>query len=287
LFFVTIVAVPCCLAAPQSASSTKAAPNIELFYRDLAEHYTPGTESQWDQRVHDVGEQILSSKAEECANALPAMFAALGRRDEYVQRIAALGLQLVTARANADGTDILGPHVREIGKLYDSSSALVQSVPNMLFYCMYPAPPEALQYMLTFLRRTDREQPAQVGATGVMLSIAPDNQQVADAVEEFMARTLNEETRVNTLDSIRYALNDSHSGGAIKVSDNYQIRKLVTSQLDRPEKKVKLAAIETIEALGEDALTESETRLRTMMQSNSEAIEVKNAANHALQHIAH
>jgi hypothetical protein len=263
------------LLPAQTSQSSKPILSIGDVFRDLVEHYDSSSASEWDNSLINAGDCILAASTAEISNSLPAIFVALGHKDENVKLKAAFALSLISQRQ--DAASMLGKHVPEIADLYNSKDPRLQATPNAVFSSLYPTSPEVLPLMLTFISRSDRALAAQSGAVCALMTIAPADPRVLTALEQFMSRPLEAESRINTLHGIRV----SH------ISDTYRVRKVVIEALDAPEKDVKLTAIEVLQRMGPDALLQSEPQLRKLTQNSAETVEVKDAAHRALRQVSH
>ncbi len=273
--FVLLLAAALCmhaqLPAPQAENPSQSTVSIRVFFQKLIENPSPLPRHEELLRVTD---QMAVAPEAEITNALPAIFAALSHPNDEVKIYAAAALFEVSRRA--DSAKLLRSYIRPISGLFDCEDARLQGTPALIFVNLRPEPPpEVVQPLLMYIKRTDRDANAQAGALGALAELAPENPEVLEAVRAILRRPLDSKARINTLNAL---------GGKPRLRDS-QIVALVARSLDDPDQWVRFTAAQTLQRMGEDAVRQAEPALQKVILRGDEAPEVKDAAREALKTI--
>jgi HEAT repeat protein len=248
-FLLIITALPMCILHAQSTRNTQAAPSLQEFFQALVQHYDPSSLPRYED-VLKVIDQIPSASSEDVSKALPAIFVALMHPDDNVKIDAAFALSIIGRRP--DSAELLKDHIITIGNLFDLSDPRLQATPTLVFLNLKPKPPpEVVPLLLTFLKRTDRDQKAQGSAVLTLVRLAPEKPEVISAIREFLSRPLETSTRVGVLNGL----------GDPRVKDP-QIIDMVSASLDDPDLGVRFTAIQVLTRMGPSALQQAEPTLK-------------------------
>lgn len=243
------------------------APSLEAFYRSLvAEGHSAPLEVQMK-----VAKEIPGASPEEIRKALPAIFAALAYQDEGVRHNAMTGLFEVARRP--DGAALLKDRISLIGNvLLTSPISETQAGAVVILGSLNPAPPEVIPILLKFLQENDKDLNAQGSAIFELVSIAPENSEVIAAVQVFLSRPLDSQTRIGVLNAL----------GNPNVKDERLIALLIAS-LDDTEEGVQSTAIQALTRIGRQALEQAEPGLRRLARESNQPTDIVELAKQALQ----
>ena len=255
--------------AAQSTFSAQPLPSLDNFFETLVQHYDPSSLPKYDD-VLKVVDQIPGTRAEAITKAIPAIFRALSHPDENVATDAAFALTVICYRP--DCGMLLKDRIREISTMFDSLNPRLQGIPAVIFSNMKPLPPEGLRALVSFLRRTDRDQVAQAGAVFALVRLAPDKPEVMAAIQEFLSRPLDSNSRVGALNAL----------GTPGVNDTHLIA-MVISSLDDADHGVRLTAIRALTRMGPNALPQAQVRLQQLAEDHTQPADIRAAAKEALR----
>ena len=125
--------------------------------------------------------------------------------------------------------------------------------------------------LLGSLNRIDREPREQISVLSVLAPLWSSRPEVIDAIDRFLSRPMDSDTRITALKAVYYSL-----------VDDYKIRRTVAAALDDTNAGVRLQAIGTLERMGPAALAEVQETLERLSQNPSESADVKSAARRAV-----
>lgn len=96
----------------------------------------------------------------------------------------------------SDSGMLLKDRITEMSTMFDSPNPRLQAIPPLIFSNMKRLPSEGLLALVSFLRRTDRDQDAQGATIFALVRLAPDRPEVMAAIQEFLSRPLDSNSRV-------------------------------------------------------------------------------------------
>ena len=224
---------------------------LQEFFQALVQHYDPSSLPKYEDLLK-VTDQIASARAEDVAKALPTIFLALAHQDDNVKIDAAFALTVISRRA--DSAQLLRKYLADLGVLFDSPDPRLQSTPPLIFLNLKPPPPEVLEPLLSFLKRTDRDPQAQGSAIFTLVRLSPTKQEVAAAVQEFLSRQLDISTRIGVLNAL----------GTPNIRDVGIIEAVINSISDS-DQGIRLTAIQTLMRIGQSALQQAEPTLQRLV----------------------
>ncbi len=176
----------------------EAKPTPEQFFQRLIERPFPLPSHEELLRVQY---QLAGAPAEDVAGTLPAIMQALSHPSNDVRIYAAAALFAVSRRA--DSANLLRSYIRPISDPFDSDDARLQSTPALIFINLRPQPPpEVVEPLLMYVKRTDPDASAQAGALGTLADLSPENPEVVEAIRAFLLRPLDSKTRINALNAL-------------------------------------------------------------------------------------
>lgn len=252
------------------ATRTQAAPSIRDFFLDLVEHYDPATAAKGNDLLK-VADQIADARPEDISQALPAIRSALKHREDLVKIDGAYILMVISFRR--DSTELLKGSVSDIGALLDQPNSRLQSMAVGIFAYLKPEPPtEATPFLVAFVKRADRDPIAQASAFSVLLRIAPDNPAVIPALDQFMSRPLDEQSK----DALINAIANSHT-------ENVVAADVLVKGLEDPSEGVRFQAAQAFQRMPHDMVMRAKPALQRLIGRTDESQEVKNAAKEALR----
>jgi HEAT repeat protein len=265
IFIITVAALAYCVHAQS--------PSVQAFFQRLVDHYDPAsmpTEDNFMRVIH----QIEGASTQEITKALPAIFAALAHPDETVKHHACTALFEIARRR--DGAALLRNHVDDIGHvLLNSPIPETRAGAVIILGTLNPPLPEVVPIFLAFLKRTDAD--AQAQGSGVifhLVQIAPDDPKVIAEIQEFLSRSLDNASKIDTLNAL----------GNPTIKDGRTIA-LITASLDDPDPGVRSTAIQALGRIGSHALQQAEPTLQRLASDPKQPPDVVAAAKDALQQI--
>lgn len=217
-----------------------------------------------------IDQHVSAARQEDISAALPGIVRDLtGDSDEA--RICA-GRALLTISLRPDSAALLRRFVPTIGSLLDSDDERLQGGAGQVLSLLHPQPPpEVVPPLLLFLKRTDRNMQWQAAAAGDLLRIAPDDPNVAAAIQEFWSRKLDLPTRAAILGKLG---NPRVRAGLVNI---------VISSLDDPERAIRHAAAEAMRRMSKEAIMQAEPTLRRLTSDTEELPADQNARRMELE----
>jgi len=271
-FSVFVVAQVCHTHAQTAASPTRS-PSLQRFVQELVEHYDPSSLPSYGD-LRGVKAQISGAPAQDIASALPSIFLALRHNDATVRVYAVSTLASIGDRP--DSALLLREYLAEIASLLNFPDERLQKGAVVILGGLKPNPPsQIVGPLVKALREKNGDRKLQVVVLYELLHNFPADPEIIGAVETFMSWPLDASTRVSTLNAIQASF-IKHPRIAFRVSQ----------MLDYPGEGVKIEAIKTLRAMGNDALLQAEPRLKELAQKPDESPEVKAEAAKALQAIS-
>jgi len=269
--FSIIVAVPVCRVDAQSGQRAPV-PSLQQFFQRLVNDYDPSSLPKYED-VLKVVDQISHARPEDITKALPAILTALAHPDDNLKRDAALAFFAISQRP--DSAALLKDQIKRISLMFDLSDPQLQGVPTVIFLNLKPVPPpEVLPYLLTFLKRTDRDPRAQGSAVFALIRIAPDKPEVVAAIEEFLSRPLDSSSRIGALNAL----------GIPSVKDVHLIA-IVIASLDDSDYGVRYTAVQVLRRIGQHAVLQGQSRLQELAGDPAQPADIRAAAREALRTI--
>jgi HEAT repeat protein len=222
------------------------------------------------------GEQVASAPPDEVSAALPVMVGALSIPDGRARRTCIMAILSVSLRM--DSPALLGRSIGAVAGILDFSDAPGQRVgviilSDVLSRAATP-PAGALQPLIAFLRRSDRDLEAQSGAVSVLTRAAPEEAAVTGTVAAFLSRPLDTQSRLRALDGL--------------VSPRLRDTKLIDSvaaSVGDPDDAVKVSAISALTRIGPQAIVQAEPALLKLLQEPGHPANLRLAATNALSEI--
>jgi HEAT repeat protein len=226
--------------------------------------------------LSSLGKRVSAASPGEIRDALPWMIAAAANADE-VKRVYAFRA-LVGVGVRTDSPALLKEHIGDLVTLLASSDAYVQRFAMIVLGSVQSrqaAPVLGLsQALVAFVKRADRDLQAQLGALGSLLEKWQEEPSVQDAVEGFLSRDLDVETRIQIL----LALGRGNARGRpVRFID------LIIAALGNPSIDVRTTAIDVLSRSGTPAMVRAEPSLRKLIQEADQPEVVKSAARKALR----
>lgn len=248
------------------------APTLEAFFNGVLQN--PSSLPEFE-KLHRLTVNIGNIRSQEIVQGLPSVFAALEYQDERVKAYACAALFAIAQRP--DGAKLLRSHIDEIGRdLLDSPYESIRAGEVTVLTSLKPVPPpEVVPILLTLLKRHDASTQAQgSGIIFELLHIAPENQEVIAAIQEFTSRPLNTKSRIDVLNAL----------GNPSVKDAQLIESVATC-LDDPDAGVRLTAIQALTRIGIRALRLAEADLIRLTVDPKQPTDVQSSAKQALQQL--
>jgi len=205
--------------------------------------------------------------------ALPTIVSALKHREDAIKLDGLAILMAISLRR--DSAELLKGYVSDIGKLLDSQNDRLQGVTVLTFDYLKPEPPpEVAPPLAAFVRRTDRYRDpiAQAGAFSLLLRIAPDNPDLTPALQAFVARPMDEQTKGAVINGIA----NSHT-------ENVVATDFLIGALEGPNEQTRFTAAQAFQRMPKEAVRHAQRALRRAKERPDEAQEVKDAAKEALR----
>ncbi len=244
--------------------------SLKIFFQELVQRYDaralPDFNGAWK-----VIEQARSMPHEDCASAIPAILAAWEHKDDNVKAFAFTALFAVSERPDAG--ELLGPYSKAISGGLDYPSGRLQGATVMLLARLRPdRDSDAVPLLMSFVRRADRHPLAQADALSLLLRIAPDNPELGQIVERFLARPMDEQTKEGVVNDIA----NSHTANVVAV--DFLIR-----ALEDPKEGVRFQAAQAFQRLPRESVHRAQEALSKVAERPEESQEVKTAAADSLK----
>jgi HEAT repeat protein len=236
----------------------------------LIQHYDPANLPKFDELM-GVQRQIAGMDARMIYKALPSVIAAFGHRDDTVKKYAAAAIYSIGERS--DGTALLKPYAKAIGGGLDVSNTDLQGATLQLLAMLKPGPQsETVPLLVAFVKRTDRSPVAQAYAISLLLQIAPENPGLTPALQEFAARSMDQETK----DALINGIANSNTENVIATD-------VLVGALKDPTEGVRFQAAQAFQRMPKDMVARAKPALQKVMGRPDESEEVKSAAKEALK----
>ena len=254
------------------AQASQAQPSLKTFFQVLVQRYDAKALPRFDD-AWKVIEQARTMRPEDIANAIPAILAAWGHPDDNVKGYAFTAIFAISERP--DGANLLKPYTRAIAGGLDVPSGRLQGATVMLLARLRPEPDsEAVSLLVAFVKRTDRHPLAQADAFSILLRIAPDNPDLTPALQDFLARPMDERTKEAVINDMANAHTENI------VATDYLIRALEDSK-----EEVRFQAAQAFQRMPRDAVRRAQGPLQRTKERPDEAQEVRDAAKEALRQL--
>jgi len=263
-----------CDVRGQSQPNVPSVPTLQEFFERLVGQSNASSPLKNDDLLKVI-DTIAGISAEEVKKSLPAIFAALAHPDDEVKKDAVFALWAVARRP--DGADLLKSRIDAIGQsLLSSANPDIRAGEIVTLGSLKPVPlPEVLPVFLTFLKRPDPE--AQTQGTGVvfeLVHIAPENAEVVAAIQQFLSRQMDSQTRIGVLNAL----------GSPAIKDVKLISSIISS-LNDSDVGVKTTAIQALVRIGKPALQQAEPDLQRLAADPKQSPEVENNVQEALRRL--
>jgi hypothetical protein len=214
--------------------------------------------------------QIATMPSGDIANALPSILTAFRHRDDTVRGYAALAMFAVGERQ--DGAALLEPYAKAIGDGLDLSKANLQGFTVQLLAMLKPRPQsETVSLLVSFVKRKDRNPIAQAEAISLLLRVAPDNPDLTPALQDFLARPMDEQTKEAVINSVANSHTENHAAGDMLIG-----------ALEDPSEQVRFQAAQAFGRMPRDVVLRGKPALLKVVERADESQEVKDAAKQAL-----
>ena len=266
------VASICLSAVRAQVSQPQRSPALKAFFQALIGESASKTLPSFNEAMRVI-DQTGNMPAEDVADALPAILEAWKHSDDSVKDYAGTAIFAVSERP--DGAELLRPYSKAIGGGLDYRSGRLQGATVMLLARIRPEPgSDTISLLVTFVKRKDRNPLAQADALSLLLRIAPDRPDLTPALEEFLARPMDDQTRDGVINDIA----NSHT-------ENIVAADFLTHALQHPTESVRFQAAQAFQRMPKDMVLRAKPALDTVVRSADEAEEVKNAASEALKQV--
>lgn len=269
-YFAAILVISLCSGTiGAQTSQPQGGPSLKGFFEALVDRYDPNALPNTEVVMRAV-HQTSSMRPEDIADALPSILTAFRHRDDTVKGYAALAMFSIGERP--DGAELLRPHAKAIGGGLDLSKANLQGFTIQLLAMLKPEPQsEAVSLLVAFVRRTDRNPIAQADAFSLLLRIAPDNPDLTPALQAFLARSMDEQTK----DAVINDIANSHT-------ENVVATDVLIGTLDDPSEGTRFTAAQAFQRMPREAVRRAQRALQRVEERADEAQEVRAAAKKAL-----
>lgn len=255
------------------AQVSEGQPSLKTFFQALVQRYDAKALPRFDD-AWKVIDQTRSMRPEDIANAIPAILAAWGHKDDNVKGYAFTAIFAISERP--DGAELLRPHAMAVGGGLELPSGRLQGATVMLLARLRPEPDsEAVSLLVAFAKRTDRDPLAQADAFSLLLRVAPDNPDLTPALEGFLARPMDEQTKEGIINGMA----NSHTGNVVAID-------FLIGALEDPKEGVRFQAAQAFQRMPVGAVRRAQDTLRRVVERPDEAQEVKAAAEGALRTLA-
>jgi HEAT repeat protein len=204
------------------------------------------------------------------------MIGALRLNDGGKEHYAFFGL--LAAALRSDGPTLLKDRMGDVVSLLTSPGTLAQRgavfVLGSIQQRQLAPVPGLSQALVSFVKRTDRDLQAQVSAVAFLLSRSEEEMATQDAVEGFLSRDLDADSRTRVLSAI---------GRGNANPKPARLIDLVTAALDNPDESVRSTAIDMLSLIGPLAVMRAEPSLRKLAEGTGQPEAIRSAARKALK----
>lgn len=247
-------------------------PSLEAFFQSLTQHYDPANLPAFESLLA-VQRQVAKMDPGDVSKALPFVASAFAHHDDTVKKYAAAALFSIGMRS--DGSALLKPYSRTIAGGLDSPEIHLQGATVQLLAILKPEPKsEEISLLVGFVNRVDRNPTAQADAISLLLQIAPEDPTLTPAIQNFMARPMNEQSKEAVVNGIA----NSHTESVIATE-------VLIGALENSSEGVRLQAAQAFQRMPKDAVLRAKAALRRVADREDEREEVKAAAQEALQRL--
>jgi HEAT repeat protein len=242
---------------------------VQQFYRSLADsskamHRTEGDSVKYAEQTQQLSDGDIE-------RLMPTLLELIRLNDHQLRSDSLLALFTIGQRHN--GAELLSTHIEEIGALLSVDDPTLPGATATFMSSIKPVPPrEVIRPLYRFLKMTNADPQAQVGAVYTLVRLAPDDNGVAAAVASFFGRSLVKGTREDALNAL----------GSSKVTST-ALRSIVYQALSDQDPGVRFTAVQTLSRMGPEAVMNGRPLLEKLSNSPTESEDLRNAASEALR----
>lgn len=179
---------------------------------------------------------------------------------------------LFAVAGRPDGGTLLNGHIDAIGHdLLTVQDERLQNGEIMILGRIRPTPPQVVPLLLKFLKQADRGDNAKAGAVVELIRIAPDNDEAATEILQFLSQPLAGEARIGVLNAL----------GNPKVH-NPRLVSAVISYINSPDEDIRSTAVQATGRIGKTTVEQAEPLLRKLGADPSQPPEIRQQAKQTL-----
>lgn len=262
-----------CFGRYEAQAQTHGAPSLREFFDVIVQRYDPKTLPGTEEVMRAI-DQIAKMSSPDIVAALPSILRAFRHEDDTVKGYAALAMFAIGERS--DGAKLLASYSGAIANGLDFRKPQLQGMTLQLLAMTKPEPQSpTVATLVAFVKRTDRSPLAQADAISLLLRIAPDDPDLTPALQDFLARPMEEQTK----DAIVNAIANSHTENTVAADALIRF-------LQDPSEQVRFQAAQAINRMPNDMIRRGQVALQQTIERADESSEVKAAAQEALNTLA-
>jgi hypothetical protein len=199
--------------------------------------------------------ELRSAGTADAVVAVKWVSGCLRRPETTVKLFAIAGLYSISERD--DSAELLSGHIKELITLFDESDHRLQAGPAWIFANLKPSiPKDAIEQLIVFVKRTDRDDSAQAVAVSALLKSASLSSDIVPSVQEFWDRPISLQTRVQVVNAIA----NSHVSSP-------RLNDIIATSAEQGDPAIRLAAVQALLRMDPEAIRQALPALRRLAES--------------------